>query len=69
MELRIGGGTIAERVAYAKEILGKDVGITDFAPEGTLVDVIAVTKGKGFQGATKRWESNCSPTGTANTAA
>lgn len=55
MELRIGGGTIAERVAYAKEILGKDVGITDFAPEGTLVDVIAVTKGKGFQGATKRW--------------
>lgn len=55
MELRIGGGTIDERVAYAKGILGKDVTITDFAPEGALVDVIAVTKGKGFQGATKRW--------------
>ncbi len=55
MELRIGGGTIDERIAYAKEILGKDVVVTDFAAEGTFVDVIAVTKGKGFQGVTKRW--------------
>lgn len=55
MELRIGGGTIPERIAYAKEILGKDVAITDFAAEGSYIDVIAVTKGKGFQGVTKRW--------------
>ncbi|MDD2410371.1 MAG: 50S ribosomal protein L3 [Candidatus Methanomethylophilaceae archaeon] len=55
MELRIGGGTIAERLAYAKGILGKEMTVTDFAPEGAFVDVIAITKGKGFQGATKRW--------------
>ncbi|MDD4185465.1 MAG: 50S ribosomal protein L3 [Candidatus Methanomethylophilaceae archaeon] len=55
MELRIGGGTIDERMAYAKGILGKEVGITDFAGEGDFVDVVAVTKGKGFQGATKRF--------------
>ena len=55
MELRIGGGTIDERVAYAKQILGTEVNFTDFSAEGTLIDVIAVTKGKGFQGVTKRW--------------
>ena len=55
MELRVGGGPIDERVAYAKEILGTEVAFTDFSAEGTYVDVIAVTKGKGFQGVTKRW--------------
>jgi large subunit ribosomal protein L3 len=55
MELRIGGGVIKDRVAYAKGILGKEVVVKDFAAEGTFIDVIAVTKGKGFQGVTKRW--------------
>ena len=55
MELRIGGGSIDERIQYAKSILGTEVGINDFAAEGGFVDVIAVTKGKGFQGVTKRF--------------
>ncbi len=55
METRIGGGTIEERIEYAKGILGKEVTVTDFAEEGQLVDVAAITKGKGFQGAVKRW--------------
>ena len=55
MELRIGGGTIAERIDYAKSLLGKDIKITDFTKEGLMIDIAAVTKGKGFQGATKRW--------------
>ena len=55
MELRIAGGTVDERVEYAKKILGTEVNFTDFVNEGALTDVIAVTKGKGFQGVTKRW--------------
>ncbi len=55
MELRIGGGVMKDRVEYAKTILGKEVSVTDFAPEGTFIDVIAVTTGRGFQGVTKRW--------------
>ncbi|MEE9237016.1 MAG: 50S ribosomal protein L3 [Thermoplasmata archaeon] len=55
METRIGGGTIEERAEYAKAILGKEVTFSDFAGEGQLVDVVAITKGKGFQGAVKRW--------------
>ncbi len=55
MELRIGGGTLQERIDYAKKILGKEVDITDFVQPGKMVDVMAVTKGKGWQGAVKRW--------------
>ena len=55
METRVGGGTVEERIEYAKSILGKEVRVTDFAKDGSMVDVAAVTKGKGFQGVTKRF--------------
>ncbi len=55
METRIGGGTIEQRIEYGKSLLGKEVRVTDFAKDGAMVDVAAVTKGKGFQGATKRF--------------
>lgn len=55
MEIRIGGGDLQQRLEYAKSILGKEVGIKDVFKEGQMVDTIAVTKGKGFQGAVKRW--------------
>jgi len=61
MEIGIGGGSIPERIEFAKSILGKEVRITDFAKEGAMVDVVAVTKGKGFQGVTKRWGTKLNP--------
>ncbi|MEM4162018.1 MAG: 50S ribosomal protein L3, partial [Thermoplasmata archaeon] len=55
MEIRVGGGTIEERVNFALQKLGKELNFTDFSSPGKLVDVIAVTKGKGFQGHIKRF--------------
>ncbi len=55
MEMRIGGGSIKERIEYAKGLLGKDVDFNDFQVEGAMVDIISVTKGKGFQGLNKRF--------------
>jgi large subunit ribosomal protein L3 len=55
METRVGGGSVAERLEYAKGLLGKDITVTEFAKDGAIIDVSAVTKGKGFQGAVKRW--------------
>ena len=54
-EFRIGGGSIDDKIKYAKEILGKEMKINDTLREGDMVDTIAVTKGKGFQGHVKRW--------------
>jgi large subunit ribosomal protein L3 len=55
MELRIGGGSMDSRLEYAKGLLGKEISITDFTKDGAMIDVAAITKGKGFQGAIKRW--------------
>ena len=54
-EVRISGGSLEEQIKYAKEILGKELKIDDILKEGDMLDIIAVTKGKGFQGAVKRW--------------
>ena len=55
MEVRIGGGSIEERAAYAKDLLGKEINMSDFTSTGQMIDVAAITTGKGFQGHTKRW--------------
>jgi large subunit ribosomal protein L3 len=54
-EMRISGGTIEDQMKYAKEILGKELKIKDVLKEGDMIDTIAITKGKGFQGQVKRW--------------
>jgi len=56
IEIKIGGGkSLAERFNYAAKILGNEVKVSDVFKEGQLVDVIAVTRGKGFQGVIKRF--------------
>jgi large subunit ribosomal protein L3 len=54
-ELRIGGGTIEDRIKYAQDILGKEIKIKDILREGDMLDILAITKGKGFQGVVKRF--------------
>jgi len=55
MEIRVGGGTIEQRIEYANSVLGKEVTVNQFTKEGQMIDVSGVTKGKGFQSAIKRW--------------
>lgn len=55
LEVRVGGGTVADRVNYAVGILGKPIDVSSIFSPGQYVDVIGVTKGKGFQGVIKRF--------------
>ncbi len=56
VEIKIGGGTgVEERLDYAAGLLGKYVAVWDVFREGQFIDVIGVTKGKGFQGVVKRF--------------
>lgn len=55
MEQKVGGSDINAVLDYAIEKLGKEVRISEVFQEGALIDVIAITKGKGFQGPVKRW--------------
>ena len=55
-EIEVGGKvSIEDKFNYVKSILGKEVKATDVFKPGDVIDVIAVTKGKGFQGPVKRW--------------
>ncbi len=55
MEIKVDGGSVKEQFEYAKSLLGKTVSITDVFKEGQFVDVVSISKGKGFQGPVKRW--------------
>ena len=56
LEIRIGGGKeFQQRLDYARNIIGGIVGAKEVFREGQFIDVIGVTKGKGFQGVIKRF--------------
>ena len=49
------GGKVEEQLEFAKNNLGKEIKISEVFKEGDHIDVKAVTIGKGFQGAVKRF--------------
>lgn len=53
-EILIGGGDMNAQVEYAKSLLGKSIRASDVLKAGMMVDAIAVTKGKGFEGPVTR---------------
>jgi len=53
-EIKVGGAP-HEALDYAMKILGKEVSVTEVFEVGQYVDVISVTKGKGFSGVVKRF--------------
>lgn len=55
MEIVIGGGSVDDQMEYAKGLIGETVSVSDVFAPGESIDVIGVTKGKGFQGPVKRW--------------
>ncbi|MBR9702788.1 50S ribosomal protein L3, partial [Candidatus Woesearchaeota archaeon] len=54
IELRLGGKP-EDQLAFIKEHVGKDIAVSDIFGEGDLVDTHAITKGRGFQGAVRRF--------------
>ncbi len=55
MEYKVGGSDINAVLDYAISKLGKEIRVSEVFQEGAFIDVIAITKGKGFQGPVKRW--------------
>lgn len=54
IEIAVGGKTVADRIAFAKGLLGKDVSVKEVFADGEWIDTVAVTRGHGWQGAVKR---------------
>jgi len=54
MEIQVGGSPV-DALEYAFTKLGEDISVTEVFQPGQYVDVIGITKGKGFQGVVKRF--------------
>lgn len=54
-EIGCGGKDVNEKLDYAKSLLGKELKASEIFKPGEYVDVIAVTRGKGWQGPVKRF--------------
>ncbi|XP_028395166.1 60S ribosomal protein L3-like [Dendronephthya gigantea] len=55
MEIQVNGGDIAEKVDWAKKRLENPAPVSKVFGKDEMIDVIGVTKGKGFRGVTFRW--------------
>lgn len=54
-EIQINGGSTEDKVNWAKEHFEKEVTVDTVFEQNEMIDVIAVTKGHGFEGITHRW--------------
>jgi len=55
MEIMVGGKDASEKLEFAFSLLGKEVSASDVFKAGEFVDTVSITKGKGWQGAVKRF--------------
>ncbi|XP_077415280.1 large ribosomal subunit protein uL3-like isoform X2 [Vanacampus margaritifer] len=61
LEVQLNGGSISEKVDWAKERLEKAVPVSAVFQQDELIDIIGVTKGHGFKGVTSRWHTKKLP--------
>lgn len=61
MEIQLNGGTVEQKVAFAREHLEKQIPVTQVFSKDEMIDTISVTKGRGFKGVTSRWHTRKLP--------
>jgi large subunit ribosomal protein L3e len=55
MEIQVNGGSVSDKVEFAHGLFEKPIEVNSVFEQDECVDVIAVTKGHGFEGVTHRW--------------
>merc|ERR1719376_697343 len=61
MEVQLNGGSIADKVAFARDHFEKEVAVGEVFAQDEMIDVIGVTKGHGYKGVTSRWPTKKLP--------
>ncbi|XP_030263246.1 60S ribosomal protein L3-like [Sparus aurata] len=61
MEVQLNGGSISDKVDWAKEHLEQAVPISAVFYQDEMIDIIGVTRGRGFKGVTSRWHTKKLP--------
>ncbi|XP_071935974.1 large ribosomal subunit protein uL3y-like [Coffea arabica] len=55
MEIQVNGGDVAKKVDYAYSFFEKQIPVDAVFRKDEMIDVIGVTKGKGYEGVVTRW--------------
>jgi large subunit ribosomal protein L3e len=55
MEIQVNGGTVAQKVDYAYGFFEKQIPVDAVFQKDEMIDIIGVTKGKGYEGVVTRW--------------
>ncbi|KAJ3601481.1 hypothetical protein NHX12_032449 [Muraenolepis orangiensis] len=61
MEVQLNGGTISDKIDWAREKLEQAIPINTVFSQDEMIDVIGVTKGHGYKGVTSRWHTKKLP--------
>ncbi|KAG7243570.1 hypothetical protein INR49_011127, partial [Caranx melampygus] len=61
MEVQLNGGSISDKVDWAKEHLEQAVPVSSVFYQDEMIDVIGVSRGHGFKGVTSRWHTKKLP--------
>merc|ERR1712098_541345 len=61
MEVQLNGGSVADKVNWAREHFEKEVPVAQVFMPDECIDIIGVTKGHGFKGVTSRWHTKKLP--------
>merc|ERR1711998_467406 len=54
-EIQVNGGSMADKIAFAKNLFEKSVTVDSVFDQNEMIDTIAITKGKGYEGVVTRW--------------
>jgi len=55
MEIQVNGGSVEDKVAYATGLFEKEVPVDAVFAKDEMIDVIGVSKGRGYEGVVTRW--------------
>lgn len=55
MEVQVNGGSVADKVTFARGLLEKEVRFSDLFSKDEVVDIMGASRGGGYEGVTTRW--------------
>merc|ERR1712127_122421 len=54
-EVQVNGGSMADKIQFAQDLFEKPVSVGGVFEKNEMIDAIAITKGKGYEGVVTRW--------------
>jgi large subunit ribosomal protein L3e len=55
VEIQVNGGSVSDKVDFAKSLFERKVPIDSVFSQNDMIDILGVTRGKGYEGAVTRW--------------